>query len=139
MELKEFSKEEVEAYGKQKVQFMYSSYTSYRMVTFLFFFAILSGFVIYKRKTAMRSIKGSVLEAQVKKLLNTNPHLTALLNERKKKTADFEELIGGGISDGKFNCVLYLRSLTNGRVEFEGEQVEDTGKFRLDKLQLKYI
>ena len=45
-----------------------------------------------------------------------SPQLSALLKTRGKTGLEYEDLIGGGMSDGKFNCVMYLRSLTNGRV-----------------------
>ena len=99
---------------------MYSRYGSYRLFTFLFFFASIAGLVVYKKRTALRSIKGSVLEAQIKSLLGQNPKLNDLLRQRKKSVVEYEDLVGGGISNGRFNCVMYVRGLTNGRVEFSG-------------------
>ena len=118
---------------------MYSSYGSYRLFAFLFFFATIVGLVLYKRRTALRSIKGSVLEAQIKNLLAQNPRMNDILRQRNKSVVEYEDLVGGGVSDGRFNCVMYVRNLTNGRVEFSGQQSEDTGKYKLDRLELKYI
>jgi len=85
--LSEFSKEEIEAYGKQKTQFMYSKYGNYRMISIILFGGLVASAVLYKRNNVIRSIKGSILETNIKTMLNSNKHIDQLLKARNKKQA----------------------------------------------------
>jgi len=107
-------------YGKQKTSFMYSKYGSYRMFSLVLFMSAVGGFVIYKKKTIMKSIKGSILEDEVKRLVGKNETIINILKEKHKREPEFDNLIGGGISNNRFECTMYLKSLTNGRIEFAG-------------------
>jgi hypothetical protein len=61
IDISEFTKEEIEEYGKQKVSFMYSKYGSYRLMTMVLFVSGITGLVLYKRKSVLKSVKGSIL------------------------------------------------------------------------------
>lgn len=117
---------------------MYTRYNAYRMFTMVFFFAALTGFILYKRKTVLKSIKGSILEEEVKQLLHRNGNVLRMLKEKNKKELEFDSLIGGGISNGSFDCVMYLKNLTNGRLEFSGKYLEDMNVYKYEKMMLKY-
>jgi hypothetical protein len=47
-------------------------------------------------------------------------------------------LLGGGIVNNKFNCVIYIKNLTNGRVEFEGKYHKDMNIYEYTKILLRY-
>lgn len=72
IDISEFSKEEIEEYGKQKVNFMYSKYGAYRIFTMVLFFSALTGIILYKKKSVLKSVKGSILEEEVKRMLGKN-------------------------------------------------------------------
>ena len=116
LDVNDFTKDEIEEYGKQKISFMYSKYSSYRFFSILFFSAGILGIYLYKKTTSLSSIKGSILEEEVKNLLNKNSHIVNLLGSRGKRELEFDSLIGGGIANNNFNCVMYIKNLTNGRI-----------------------
>jgi hypothetical protein len=108
---------------------MYSKYGSYRILSLLLFFSALGALVLYKKKTLMKSIKGSILEDEVKRMVSRNENVVNLLRNKQKREAEFDTLIGGGISNDRFECIMYLKSLTNGRVEFSGKYVEEMNRY----------
>ena len=69
----------MEEYGKQKTNFMYSKYGSYRMLSFILFFAAIGGLVVYKKKTVIKSIKGSILEDEIKNMVRKNENVMKIL------------------------------------------------------------
>ena len=62
LDVNDFTKDEIEEYGKQKINFMYTKYSSYRFFSMVFFTAGILGIYLYKKTTALSSIKGSILE-----------------------------------------------------------------------------
>jgi hypothetical protein len=138
IDISEFSKEEIEEYGKQKVNFMYSRYGAYRIFTMVIFFSALTGVILYKRKSVLKSVKGSILEEEVKRMLGRNDRIAALLKEKNKKELEFDTLIGGGMTNNHFDCVMYLKNLTNGRLEFSGKYQEDLNIYKYERIVLKY-
>ena len=48
-------------YGKQKTNFMYTKYGSYRIISMVLFAAGFWGLIMYKKKNVLRSFKGSIL------------------------------------------------------------------------------
>ena len=95
---------------------MYSKYGSYRMMSMVLFFAAITGVILYKRKSVLKSVKGSILEEEIKRMLNRDDRILSLLREKKRKELEFDSLIGGGMSNNQFDCVMYLKNLTNGRL-----------------------
>ena len=64
---------------------MYSKYGSYRLFTMVLFFAGITGVILYKRKSVLKSIKGSILEEEIKRMINRNDRIQAILREKNKK------------------------------------------------------
>lgn len=93
------------------------------------FLGALSGLVMYKQKNVLKSVKGSILEDEVKRLLGKNEAVIQILKNKNKKELEFDNLIGGGISNNHFACVMYIKNLTNGRIEFEGKYREDMNEY----------
>lgn len=123
IDISEFSKQQIQEYGKQKTNFMYSKYSSIRMFSALLFMGIIAGVVMYKQKNTLRSIKGSILQSEVKRFIGSHPKIGQLLREKKKGELSYDNLIGGGIANDYFNCVLYINNLTNGRLQVEGKHM----------------
>ena len=76
------SKEEVQEYGTQKTNFMYSKYGSVRMFSMVLFVGIIAGVVMYKQKNMLKSMKGSLLEEEVKMKVANNKKMSALLSSK---------------------------------------------------------
>jgi hypothetical protein len=110
------SKEEIAEYGSQKTNFMYSKYGSIRIFSALLFMGLIAGVVMYKQKHMLKSIKGSILESEVKHIVSRNPKINSLLKSRGKGDLEYDHLVGGGIANNEFKCVLYINNLTNGRL-----------------------
>lgn len=85
VDISEFSKEEIEAYGKQKTQFMYSRYGNYRILSIVFILGVSTILFLYKRRNVVRNIRGSILENDIKQMLGRNAKLQELLQARNKK------------------------------------------------------
>lgn len=85
-------------------------------MSMVLFLAAFTGVILYKRKSALNSVKGSILEEEVKRMLNRNDHVLTILKAKNKKELEFDSLIGGGMSNNHFECVMYLKNLTNGRL-----------------------
>jgi hypothetical protein len=64
---------------------MYSKYSTYRFFTMILFFSAITGIVLYKRRTVLTSIKGSILEEEVKRMLQRNDHVIQILKSKNKK------------------------------------------------------
>ncbi len=64
---------------------MYSKYGSYRLMTMVLFFSGITGLILYKRKSVLKSVKGSILEEEVKRMLNRNERVLSILKEKNKK------------------------------------------------------
>lgn len=74
------SKEEVEEYGSQKTQFMYTRYGSMRLFAIILFLGMGIGLVTYKQKNVLRGIKGSTLEYLIKTKIGKNQKVIELLS-----------------------------------------------------------
>ena len=138
IDISEFSREEIEEYGRQKTSFMYSKYSSIRMLSIMIFMGLIAGAVIYKRKTTLQSVTGSILEEEVKRLAQKNLQVSELLNRKRQFGLEFDEVVGGGIANNNFKCVIYINNLTNGRLEFEGKYLPEQNLYEYSKLFLKY-
>ena len=64
--------------------------------------------------------------------------MVGLLRGRSKKEIDFDDLMGGGMVENRFRGVMYVKNLTNGRVEFAGEYRESTNDYVYTQINLKY-
>jgi hypothetical protein len=64
---------------------MYSKYGSYRLFTMILFFSAITGLIMYKRKSVLKSIKGSILEEEIKRMINRNDQIQSILREKNKK------------------------------------------------------
>ncbi len=82
--MSEFTKEEIKEYGTQKTNFMYSKYSSIRMLSIMIFMGLIVAMVIYKKKTTLRSITGSILQEEVKRMAVRNPKVREILDAKKK-------------------------------------------------------
>ena len=49
--------------------------------------------------------------------MGRNNLVNQVLRNKNKSTVEFDELVGGGIVNNNFKCVMYIKNLTNGRVE----------------------
>lgn len=116
IDVSQFSKEEIQEYGTQKTNFMYSKYSSIRMFSIVIFMGVIAGVVMYKQKNVLQTIKGSILEQEVKSLLSRDGRVNDILRQKHKKELEFDLLIGGGIANNQFNCVMYIKNLTNGKL-----------------------
>ena len=45
------------------------------------------------------------------------------MKAKNKNEVEFDKLVGGGMVNNEFRCVMYVNNLTNGRIEFEGKYV----------------
>jgi hypothetical protein len=61
LDISDLSKEEIEEYGKQKTNFMYTKYSSYRIVAVVLFVSAIWGLIMYRQKNVLKTVKGSIL------------------------------------------------------------------------------
>lgn len=64
---------------------MYSKYGSIRMFSIVIFMGLIAGVVMYKQKAALKTIKGSILEEEVKRLVRGNHKMKELMQIKKKR------------------------------------------------------
>lgn len=138
LDISDLSKEQIEEYGKQKTNFMYSKYGSYRIMSIVLFVSGIWGLIMYRQRNVLKTVKGSILEHEVKTKVGRNNLVVQVLRNKNKSTVQFDELVGGGMVNNNFKCVMYIKNLTNGRVECQGKYHEDMNIYEYTKLLLRY-
>ena len=51
----------------------------------ILFFSAITGLIMYKRKSVLKSIKGSILEEEIKRMINRTDQIQSILREKNKK------------------------------------------------------
>lgn len=95
---------------------MYTKYGSYRIMSVVLFVSGIWGLIMYRQKNVLKTVKGSILEHEVKTKVSRNSYVMQVLRNKNKSTLEFDNLVGGGMINNNFKCVMYIKNLTNGRV-----------------------
>ena len=97
---------------------MYSKYGSMRLFSSVIFLGLVVGLVMYKERNVLKNIKGSILEHEVHSLVSKNPKVNQLIKLNEQKGVDLDHLIGGGIANNEFKCVMLINNINKGRLYF---------------------
>ena len=68
---------------------MYQKYAMLRYASIGIVLAAVAGIVTYKRKNVFKTIKGSILEEEIKLLVKNNEKVKNVLQEKNKKNIQF--------------------------------------------------